>query len=40
MALVAMAFAAKAFGDEDLFQKMHMNAAAFEVRMDATRRAG
>jgi hypothetical protein len=37
-ALVAMAFAAKAFGDEDLFQKMRAEAAAFEVRMDDRQR--
>jgi hypothetical protein len=36
-ALVAMAFAAKAFGDEDLFQKMRTDAATFEVRMNARR---
>jgi hypothetical protein len=32
-ALLGMAFAVKAFGDEDLFQKIRTDAAAFEVRM-------
>jgi hypothetical protein len=37
-ALVAMAFAAKAFGDEGLFQKMRADAATFEARMKGRQR--
>jgi hypothetical protein len=36
-ALVAMAFAAKAFADDELFQKMYTEAATFEARMNARR---
>jgi hypothetical protein len=36
-ALVAMAFASNAFGDDDLFQKMRTEAATFEARMKARR---
>jgi hypothetical protein len=36
-ALLGMAFAAKAFEDEDLFHKLRADAATFEVRMNARR---